>query len=64
MNISNKRKRKYKLPILINLGDIPKDFDIEKFMEYYKQTGMIITNEGALTKREYEERRSIYRNEI
>lgn len=43
-------------PILIDLADIPKNWNIDKWMEYYKQTGNLIFNSETITKTTYERR--------
>jgi len=58
MNISNKRKAKEKARVkIIDLKDIPNGTNVDQWVHYYKKTGMLITNEGELTIREYEKKR-------
>lgn len=58
MTIKNKRKRLSKGKVtLIDLADIPKGFNIDTWIENFKQTGQLVFENETLTKPQYERRK-------
>ncbi len=62
MTISNKRKAKEKTRlVLVDLAHIPRTMSVDEWCEHLKTTGILITKQGKLTKREYEEKRENFK---